>query len=42
MPVASVNGTELFYVEVGEGLPCLTMDAVWAETTPPCTPGSIP
>ena len=25
MPVAYLNGTELFYVEVGEGLPCLVM-----------------
>jgi proline iminopeptidase len=25
MPVAHLNGTELFYVEVGEGLPCLVM-----------------
>jgi proline iminopeptidase len=25
MPVAHVNGTELFYVEVGEGVPCLVM-----------------
>ena len=25
MPVAHLNGTELFYVEVGEGTPCLVM-----------------
>jgi proline iminopeptidase len=25
MPVAHINGTDLFYVEVGEGLPCLIM-----------------
>ena len=25
MPVAHLNDTELFYVEVGEGLPCLVM-----------------
>jgi proline iminopeptidase len=25
MPVAHLNGTELFYVEVGEGVPCLVM-----------------
>jgi proline iminopeptidase len=25
MPVVHLNGTELFYVEVGEGLPCLVM-----------------
>jgi proline iminopeptidase len=25
MPLAHLNGTELFYVEVGEGLPCLVM-----------------
>jgi proline iminopeptidase len=25
MPVAHLNGTELFYVEVGEGVPCLMM-----------------
>ena len=25
MPVAHLNGTDLFYVEVGEGLPCLVM-----------------
>lgn len=25
MPVARLNGTDLFYVEVGEGLPCLVM-----------------
>src|SRR5215213_1668466 len=25
MPVAHLNGTELFYVEIGEGLPCLVM-----------------
>lgn len=25
MPVARLNGTELFYVEVGEGVPCLVM-----------------
>jgi pimeloyl-ACP methyl ester carboxylesterase len=25
MPVAYLNGTELFYVEVGEGTPCLVM-----------------
>src|ERR671920_2466600 len=25
MPVAHINGTELFYLEVGEGLPCLVM-----------------
>ena len=25
MPVAYLNGTELFYVEVGEGVPCLVM-----------------
>jgi proline iminopeptidase len=25
MPVAHLNGTELFYFEVGEGLPCLVM-----------------
>jgi proline iminopeptidase len=25
MPLAHLNGTELFYVEVGEGLPCLMM-----------------
>jgi proline iminopeptidase len=25
MPVAHLNGTNLFYVEVGEGLPCLVM-----------------
>ena len=25
MPVAHLNGTELFYVRVGEGLPCLVM-----------------
>ena len=25
MPVAHLNDTELFYVEVGEGLPCLMM-----------------
>jgi proline iminopeptidase len=25
MPVARLNDTELFYVEVGEGLPCLVM-----------------
>jgi proline iminopeptidase len=25
MPVAHINDTELFYVEVGEGLPCLVM-----------------
>ena len=25
MPVAHLSGTELFYVEVGEGLPCLVM-----------------
>jgi hypothetical protein len=25
MPVAHLNDMELFYVEVGEGLPCLVM-----------------
>ena len=25
MPVARLNGTELFYVEVGEGIPCLVL-----------------
>jgi hypothetical protein len=25
MPIAHLNDTELFYVEVGEGLPCLVM-----------------
>ena len=25
MPVAHLNGTDLFYIEVGEGLPCLVM-----------------
>jgi proline iminopeptidase len=25
MPVAHLNDTELFYVEVGEGVPCLVM-----------------
>jgi hypothetical protein len=25
MPIAHLNGTDLFYVEVGEGLPCLVM-----------------
>jgi hypothetical protein len=25
MAMAYLNGTELFYVEVGEGLPCLVM-----------------
>ena len=25
MPIAHLNGTQLFYVEVGEGLPCLVM-----------------
>ena len=25
MPLAHINGTELFYVEVGEGAPCLMM-----------------
>ena len=25
MPLAHLNGTELFYVEVGEGAPCLMM-----------------
>jgi hypothetical protein len=25
MPLVHLNGTDLFYVEVGEGLPCLVM-----------------
>jgi proline iminopeptidase len=25
MPIAHINGTELFYAEVGEGIPCLVM-----------------
>ncbi len=25
MPAASINGTDLYYVTVGEGLPCLVM-----------------
>ena len=42
MPVARLNDTELFYVEVGEGLPCLVMHGGLGGTTPPCTPGSTP
>ena len=29
MPVAHLNATELFYVEVGEGTPCLVMHLVY-------------
>jgi hypothetical protein len=39
MPVAHVNGTELFYVEVGEGCPAWSCTAAWGSITLPCTPG---
>jgi hypothetical protein len=37
MPVAHVNGTELFYV--GEGCPAWSCTAAWGSITLPCTPG---
>ena len=41
MPLAHLNGTELFYVEVGEGAPCLMMHGGLGFDHTSLHPGSI-
>lgn len=40
MPVAYLNNTELFYTEVGEGVPCLVMHGGLGGDHSALTPGS--
>ncbi len=42
MAVAYVNGTDLFYTDIGRGIPCLVMHGAWEWITRNSARGSIP